>query len=362
MPHTTHSTRKRKHSESGADAPSKKIKHSGKTKTDKKGKGKETEFQVVKASLAVSVPPIFSIDPKSGVAEMLDSMLMRHVLFSSHCVAVLLYSTPISRYIPAFEGVVLSHSNLEFLEQTASIKGDCPFLICKISFDATVWRPRMGMKLVGKINLCSPDHVSLLVHKTFNVSIPRHHIPTEQYEFEYGPAENDPEFGGAAQEEGADDEEKEAEDSGGRWVRKDTNAQLGDEDGKLTFTVVGLTIANEMLSLLGSIQDDPFSPLHVPTGKVSETSDAEKVQVDSQLRELTPEEEEGDELDSDGDEDTFAALGKKADEAKKRAEAEAERQAGQEKKKKKRKNADLDEETSVKKKKKGSAKEKDKKS
>ncbi|KAK1232633.1 hypothetical protein PQX77_004195 [Marasmius sp. AFHP31] len=342
MPHTTHSTRKRKHSESGADAPSKKIKHSGRTKTDKKGKGKETEFQVVKASLAVSVPPIFSIDPQSGVAEMLDSMLMR--------------------YIPAFEGVVLAHSNLEFLEQTASIKGDCPFLICKISFDATVWRPRVGMKLVGKINLCSPDHVSLLVHKTFNVSIPRHHIPTEQYEFEYGPAENDPEFGGAAQEEGADDEEKEAEDSGGRWVRKDTNAQLGNEDGKLAFTVVGLTIANEMLSLLGSIQDDPFSPLHVPTGKVSETSDAEKVQVDSQLRELTPE-EEGDELDGDSDEDTFAALGKQADEAKKRAEAEAERQAGQEKKKKKRKNADLDEELSAKKKKKkGSAKEKDKKS
>ena len=114
-----------------------------------------------------------------------------------------------------------------------------------------------------------------------------------------------------------------------------------------------------MLSLVGSIQDDPFSPIHTPTTKFSETSDAEKVQVDNQLRELTPD-EDNEESDSDGEEDTFATLGKKADEAKKRAEAE--RQTAQEKKKKKRKNADLDGETNVKKKKKSSTKDKDKKS
>ncbi|KAL0575602.1 hypothetical protein V5O48_006387 [Marasmius crinis-equi] len=347
MPQSTHTTRKRKHSESAAEGPSKKIKHSSKTKTkaDKKGKGKETEFQVVKASLVVSLPPVFSIDPKSGVAEMLDSMLMR--------------------YIPAFEGVVLSHSDMEFLEETASIKADSPFLICKVSFDATVWRPRVGMKLVGKINLCSPDHVSLLVHKTFNVSIPRHHIPTEEYEFEYGPAENDPEFG-ATQEVGAEDSEKAEEESGGRWVHRLSNNPLGDADGKLEFTVVGLTVANEMLSLLGSIQHDPFSPLHVPATKFSETSDAEKVQVDNQLRELTPEDEDEDDdaVDSEGGEDTFAALGKKADEARKRAEAEAERQVAQEKTKKKRKNVENETggEENAKKKKKSSGKTKEKKS
>ena len=94
--------------------------------------------------------------------------------------------------------------------------------------------------LAGKINLCSPDHISLLVHRTFNVSIPRHHIITDSYEFEYGPAENDPEFG-VAQDEGAEGEkaQEDIEHGGGRWVHKITGTKLGDADGHLEFTVVG---------------------------------------------------------------------------------------------------------------------------
>ena len=51
---------------------------------------------------------------------------------------------------------------------------------------------------MGRINLHSPDHVSLLVHRTFNVSIPREHIPSSHWEFQHGAAENDPEFGWGA--------------------------------------------------------------------------------------------------------------------------------------------------------------------
>ncbi|KAK7035524.1 hypothetical protein VNI00_011817 [Paramarasmius palmivorus] len=328
MSHTTH--RKRKHSEHAVpDAPAKKAKHSISPKRDKKekkGKGKETEFQVVKASLVVSIPPVFSIAPADGVGEMLDSMIMR--------------------YIPAFEGVVLSHSNLFFLDKNATIKADCPFMVCNVSFDATVWRPRVGMKLEGNINLCSPDHISLLVHKTFNVSVPRHHIPTESYIFEYGPAENDPEYGAGAQNEEEDDAGKTGH-NGGRWVHHITGTALGDPDGVLEFTVIGLTVANEMLSLLGSLQKDPFSPLHVPTAKLSETSDAENAEkVDLELRALTPVEQEKEEDDSD-EEDTFKALGKKADEAKKRAEEakdkerkEKEKENGKKKKRKERDGAE----------------------
>ena len=84
--------------------------------------------------------------------------------------------------------------------------------------------------------------MSLLVHRTFNVSIPRRHITTDTYEFEYGPAENDPEYGagqeqadGAAAEDGAEEQVE----SGGRWVHKLTGAKLGDAEGNLEFTVVG---------------------------------------------------------------------------------------------------------------------------
>jgi DNA-directed RNA polymerase I subunit RPA43 len=96
---------------------------------------------------------------------------------------------------------------------------------------------------VGQVNQCSPDHISLLVHRTFNASIPRHHIPTDTWEFEYGPAENDPEFGPSAaeQEENGDkdvSEQKEAED-GGRWINKVTGTKIGSPDGFLEFTVIG---------------------------------------------------------------------------------------------------------------------------
>ena len=77
------------------------------------------------------------------------------------------------------------------------------------------------------------------------MSIPRHHIPTESYEFEYGPAENDPEYGTVHQKEtggeGADGEaaQEEQVESGGRWVHALTGTKLGEADGHLEFTVVG---------------------------------------------------------------------------------------------------------------------------
>ncbi len=57
----------------------------GATNADKKGKGRATDaaFRVVRASLAVSVPPVFASDLRGGVEEMLDSMLMRYVPSSS---------------------------------------------------------------------------------------------------------------------------------------------------------------------------------------------------------------------------------------------------------------------------------------
>ncbi|RPD57605.1 hypothetical protein L226DRAFT_610642 [Lentinus tigrinus ALCF2SS1-7] len=289
---------------------------------DKKGKGRATDdaFRVVRASLNVSVSPVFANDLRGGVEEMLDSMLMR--------------------YIPALRGVVLAHDRLEFLDKVATIKADCPFANCRVAFDATVWSPQVGMKLSGKINLCSPDHISLLVHRTFNVSIPRHHIPTDSYEFEYGPAENDPEFGagqenaveGAAGEEGAEGHGR--IDGGGRWVHKSTGTKLGDPDGYLEFTVVGLTIANQMLSLVGSIQPDPFSPEHVPKAAVTTASAAapsrsvSEREVDALMAEQDEEEE------SDDDLDPFQKLGKMADENERRAREAQEEEARKEKKRK----------------------------
>ncbi|GLB37135.1 putative SHS2 domain found in N terminus of Rpb7p/Rpc25p/MJ0397 [Lyophyllum shimeji] len=310
MPEPSTKKRKQTSTEAHVELPAKKAKKEKREKKDK-GKAKDTEFHVVKTSLIVSIPPVFAGNPRAGVEEMLDSMVMR--------------------YIPALQGVVLSHSNLRFLNDKATVKYDCPYLNCSVEFDATVWSPRVGMKLVGKVNLCSPDHVSLLLHRTFNVSIPRHHIPKGEWEFEYGPAENDPEFGPEASAEADVTEEGttgQAEGGGGgKWVHHSTNEKLGGSDGYLEFTVIGLTIANEMLSLLGSLQEDPFSPEHRPESGAAAKTESEMDDIEVQ-HEVEPKEDEEEE-EGDSDDDTFKTLGKMTDEvavaeaAKRAAEAAA---------------------------------------
>jgi len=322
QPHTP-KAKKRKHAaaEVGAAEPS--TKRQKKEKAAKKDKGKAragtSEFRIVNASMLVSVPPVFANDLHAGVEEMLDSMLMR--------------------YIPALQGVVMAHENLQFVDSKATIKADCPFANCRIAFDATVWSPQVGMKLVGKISLCSPDHISLLVHRTFNVSIPRNHIPSEHWEFEYGPAENDPEFGvevpegtdtpAAAKEQGVE--------NGGRWVHKTTAAKLGGAEGYLKFTVVGLTVANQMLSLIGSIQPDPFSAEH-DSGGVP-TAQARQAAPSSLDAHGVPRDVEGE--DDSSDEDTFGMLGRLGDEAAaKEAQRRAEEEAASAKERKRKRKAE----------------------
>jgi DNA-directed RNA polymerase I subunit RPA43 len=85
---------------------------------------------------------------------------------------------------------------------------------------------------VGKVSLCSPDHVSLLIHRTFNASIPRQHLPDDRWQFEYGPAENGPEVA-------PDAAEQEDVESEGRWVDRATGERLGGEHGDVEFTVTG---------------------------------------------------------------------------------------------------------------------------
>ncbi|KAI5120336.1 hypothetical protein M0805_009412 [Coniferiporia weirii] len=326
---TSSSSKKRKHVEvnvNDAGAVHKKAKKDG--KEHKKKATKDGQFQVVSASVVVSIPPRFAMDPMAGAREMLDSLIMR--------------------YVPALKGVMLCHTDVRFLSEVAIIKQECPFLNCIVGFDATVWSPQIGMKLSGKINLYSPDHVSLLVHQTFNVSIPRHHIPSENWQFEYGAAENDPEFGpnAAAFEEtemdamkvdgeGPDDPKSSNEESTGVWVHKITTDKLGGAEGRLEFTVIGLTVANQMLSLVGSVQPDPFSPEHVPqpaiaTNVSAPTYDEEDGEEEHGL-------EQHDQLDDSDEEDPFSHLGQARQEATEMAATEKLAKAREKEERKKRK-------------------------
>lgn len=121
----------------------------------------------------------------------------------------------------------------------------------------------------AKVKVSSTDHIGLLAHDVFNVSIPKHHIPSSEYVFQHGPAENDPLYGaGAATVEadtiwgvdedadmpilpvedsagwgatsgGKEDEDVDVDAALGTWVHVEGDEKLGGESGNVEFTVVG---------------------------------------------------------------------------------------------------------------------------
>lgn len=252
-----------------------------------KGKGPaESAFKTIFPNITLCIPPVLMHDPHKAANEQLDSLLMR--------------------YVPQMGGVLMSHSELKFLEKLGKIDGDGAFANVFINVSGLVWAPKIGMRLEGKIKLSTPSHVSLLVHGIFNASITSAHLPSIQemahmpketgFEWQEFPEEEyedvameepteiksedqtDGEVIDAAEkalqsenEAAADEvpvnEEAVGEKSTGCWIDKKTGERLGGESGTVTFTVVGITIANHMISIHGSLLRKPFSipaPTYVP--------------------------------------------------------------------------------------------------
>ncbi|KIS71469.1 DNA-directed RNA polymerase I subunit RPA43 [Mycosarcoma maydis] len=168
--------------------------------------------------LNLPIAPVWSSDPYSAFSDLMDTLVMR--------------------YVPQLSGVLITHSPTRFLQDTAVFSADSAFATASVGFECVVWTPRIGQMLEGNICLSSPSHVSLLLYGLFNASIPASHLP-EEFEFVLNDAE--------------------ATDHGmGYWRSKVDGSKLGASDGKLSFTVISLTVANHMLSLHGSLLDEPF--------------------------------------------------------------------------------------------------------
>ncbi|PWN35715.1 uncharacterized protein FA14DRAFT_121274, partial [Meira miltonrushii] len=122
-----------------------------------RGKGPaETAFKTVFPDITLCIPPVLMHDAGRAASEQLDSLLMR--------------------YVPQFEGVLMSHSNLNFKQKLGKIDGDGAFANVLVGVNGLVWAPKIGMRLEGKIKLSTPSHVSLLVHGIFNASITSAHL------------------------------------------------------------------------------------------------------------------------------------------------------------------------------------------
>lgn len=104
----------------------------------------------------------------------------------------------------------------------------------------------------GYHSISSPSHISLLLHRTFNVSIPSSHIPrrssstptpTSTYHFEYRPSIRPSPPTKRLLEEQNDDgyEEGEREEEKGYWIDDESGVPIsgGDDLKAVEFTVIG---------------------------------------------------------------------------------------------------------------------------
>ncbi|WVR03528.1 hypothetical protein IAU60_000520 [Kwoniella sp. DSM 27419] len=217
-----------------------KSKHSSSSKSDK------SPFEHRLSRMRMSIPPKFAADAMIGVREKLDGMIMR--------------------YVSQMGGVLLAHWDHDFVDDTVQLINECPFGVIEVEFHAILWAPKIGQKLYGTHSLSSPSHLSLLFSKTFNVSIPLQHIPTDLYEFEHTDeaADSDSEDEGEDEDEvggfGIDGGVEEV----GRWKEKATGKALGEAGKGIKFTVIGMQVTNQMLSLTGSLLSDPSNPPAMP--------------------------------------------------------------------------------------------------
>lgn len=141
------------------------------------------------------------------------------------------------------DGVVISYSNIRFLQKMGRIMYDCPFLHIDITAQFISFSPKVGSSLgftatvtlisqciVGVVNKQSPDHVGLLIYDIFNGSIPSHHL-TAKYEWSY---ESD------------------------CWIDKSTN-DLVDAGTAMSFLVTGYVHVCFDFTSLGSIRNEDYS-------------------------------------------------------------------------------------------------------
>ena len=117
----------------------------------------------IRTRLQVHLAPIFINKTDQGTAEYLEQM--------------------VTTYIPELEGVVISFSNIQKLEHQCVLKTESPFLHFFVSVDLTLFKPEIGMVMVGIVNKVSPDHFGCLVNGYFNCSIAKDQFATNYFEW-----------------------------------------------------------------------------------------------------------------------------------------------------------------------------------
>ncbi|KAG7189494.1 hypothetical protein KM043_017188 [Ampulex compressa] len=81
-------------------------------------------------------------------------------------------SSSLNTYDAELKGLILAYKNPKLLTNLGEIVYDACFIHVDIEADFYVFRPEVGCTLKGIVNKKGMDHIGVLVHKAFNVSIP----------------------------------------------------------------------------------------------------------------------------------------------------------------------------------------------
>lgn len=91
------------------------------------------------------------------------------------CQSLLIYSSLIFFlfFSNSLDGIILSYKNVKILDDLCAIRQDSSEIYSDVQADLFVFQPRVGATLHGVINKTSVTHLGILVHRVFNVVIPR---------------------------------------------------------------------------------------------------------------------------------------------------------------------------------------------
>ncbi|XP_069697755.1 uncharacterized protein Polr1F [Periplaneta americana] len=78
-----------------------------------------------------------------------------------------------NKFDEGFKGFILGYKNVKILTDKFTIINDDSYVHLDVEADFYIFTPEVGHELVGIVNKKSSDHIGCLVHKYFNVSLPR---------------------------------------------------------------------------------------------------------------------------------------------------------------------------------------------
>jgi len=111
----------------------------------------ESPFSQVKLEATFVLPPVYLGKVIFGISELLNDRLLK--------------------YERAFQGVLLSYSNISIKNKVGMVFCDVPEIRYRVSFDALLFTTPKGLRIAGTVTKVHAGHLHLKIHGVFPVVI-----------------------------------------------------------------------------------------------------------------------------------------------------------------------------------------------